>query len=117
MQALHYTRWFTKASISGQKKRTKQQQQQQQQTNKQIQRLRTHQNAAGDKRPTREIHGVTEFRVQSRDTERERERDTRNKEKDICERERYIARAQRRIQNMFRQKTEKGIKQREIYII
>jgi hypothetical protein len=53
----------------------------------------------------------------------ERERDTRNKEKDICERERerererYIARAQRRIQNMFRQKTEKGIKQREIYII
>jgi hypothetical protein len=42
-------------------------------TNKQIQRLRTHQNAAGDKRPTREIHGVTEFRVQSRDTERERE--------------------------------------------
>jgi hypothetical protein len=69
MQALHYTRWFTKASISGQKKRTKQQQQ----TNKQIQRLRTHQNAAGDKRPTREIHGVTEFRVQSRDTVRERE--------------------------------------------
>jgi hypothetical protein len=43
-------------------------------TNKQIQRLRTHQNAAGDKRPTREIHGVTEFRGQSRDRERERER-------------------------------------------
>ncbi len=61
-------------------------------TNKQIQRLRTHQNAAGDKRPTREIHGVVEFRVQSRDTERERERerDTRNKEKDICESEREV---------------------------
>jgi hypothetical protein len=56
----------------------------------------------------------SEFRA---GTQRERERDTRNKEKDICERERYIARAQRRIQNMFRQKTEKGIKQREIYII
>ncbi len=118
MQALHYTRWFTKASISGQKKRTKQQQQ----TNKQIQRLRTHQNAAGDKRPTREIHGVTEFRVQSRDTVREREiREikrriyVRERERER-ERERYIARAQRRIQNMFRQKTEKGIKQRERYI-
>jgi hypothetical protein len=113
MQALHYTRWFTKASISGQKKRTKQQQQ----TNKQIQRLRTHQNAAGDKRPTREIHGVTEFRVQSRDTVREREIREIKRRIYVRERERYIARAQRRIQNMFRQKTEKGIKQREIYII
>jgi hypothetical protein len=112
MQALHYTRWFTKASISGQKKRTKQQQQ----TNKQIQRLRTHQNAAGDKRPTREIHGVTEFRVQSRDTVREREIREIKRRIYVRERERYIARAQRRIQNMFRQKTEKGIKQRERYI-
>jgi len=78
-----------------------------------------HQNVVGDKRPIREIHGVTEFRVQSRDREREREREIREIKRRIYvrEREKYIARAQRRIQNMFRQKTEKGIKQREIYII
>jgi hypothetical protein len=84
-------------------------------TNKQIQRLRTHQNAAGDKRPTREIHGVTEFRVQSRNTERERQRE-RDKEKDIVrererERERGTLRAHKgAYRTCFRQKTEKGIK-------
>jgi hypothetical protein len=62
----------------------------------------------------------SEFRAGTeREREREREREIREIKRRICERERerYIARAQRRIQNMFRQKTEKGIKQREICII
>jgi hypothetical protein len=112
MQALHYTRWFTKASISGQKKRTKQQQQQTNKSNA-YGRIRMLLETKGQQEKYTELRS-SEFRA---GTQRERERDTRNKEKDICERERYIARAQRRIQNMFRQKTEKGIKQREIYII
>ncbi len=58
----------------------------------------------------------SEFRAGT-EREREREREIREIKRRIYvrERERYIARAQRRIQNMFRQETEKGIKQREIY--
>lgn len=112
MQALHYTRWFTKASISGQKKRTNNNNKQTNKSNA-YGRIRMLLETKGQQEKYTELRS-SEFRA---GTQRERERDTRNKEKDICERERYIARAQRRIQNMFRQKTEKGIKQREIYII
>jgi hypothetical protein len=112
MQALYYTRWFTKASISRQKKRTKQQQQQ---TNKQTNPTPTDASECcwrqkANKRNTRS-YGVQSSEQGHRGGERER----REIKRRICERERerererYIARAQRRIQNMFRQKTEKEI--------
>jgi hypothetical protein len=46
-----------------------------------------HQIVAGDKRPIREIHGVLEFRIQSRDRDREREREIREIKKRIYVRE------------------------------
>jgi hypothetical protein len=109
MQALYYTRWFTKASISGQKKRTKQQQQQTNKSNA-YGRIRMLLETKGQQEKYTELWS-SEFRAGTQ-REREREREIREIKRRIYVRvrERYISRAQRRIQNMFRQKTEKGIK-------
>jgi len=69
MQALHYTRWFTKASISGQKKRTKQQQQQTNKSNA-YGRIRMLLETKGQQEKYTELRS-SEFRA---GTERERER-------------------------------------------
>jgi hypothetical protein len=84
MQALYYTRWFTKASISGQKKRTKQQQQQQTNKSNAYGRIRMLMKTKGQQEKYTELRS-SEFRA---GTQSHRERDMRNKEKDICERER-----------------------------
>jgi hypothetical protein len=71
MQALYYTRWFTKASISGQKKRTKQQQQQQTNKSNAYERIRMLLETKGQQEKYTEL-GSSEFRA---GTQRQRERE------------------------------------------